>query len=71
MKFKLEIEMNNAAFIDDPNELSRILKQLGNKLEHPQWTQHSCISIGYIKNLNGNNVGEFAIYSNKSEDLLV
>ena len=71
MKFKLEIEMNNAAFIDDSNELSRILKQLANKLEQPQWTQHSSISIGYIKDLNGNNVGEFAIYSNKSEDLLV
>lgn len=49
-KIKIEIETGNAAFKDDPNETSRILRELADKLEEgktPTW----------LIDANGNTVG--------------
>lgn len=55
MKFKCEIDMNNAAFEDNPNfELSRILRSIA------QETVCDCTS-GTIRDSNGNKVGGYSI----------
>ena len=49
-KIRIEIETSNAAFKDDPNETSRILRELADKLEEgkkPTW----------LIDANGNTVG--------------
>ena len=49
-KIRIEIETSNAAFRDDPNETSRILRELADKLEEgkkPTW----------LIDANGNTVG--------------
>ena len=49
-KIKIEIETSSAAFRDDPNETSRILRELADKLEEgkmPTW----------LIDANGNTVG--------------
>lgn len=59
MKFTLSINMDNAAFEDNPGaEISRILKQLVNRFEHkPFWSVYS----GGLFDMNGNMVGTFEI----------
>jgi hypothetical protein len=52
----IKVQMDNAAFQDDPGELSRILGDLAIKLSH----ETAFISVGYARPLldvNGNKVG--------------
>lgn len=51
--FKLDIELGNAAFEDDAGELSRILKELAEKLED------GSTEDGFVRDLNGNKVGTY------------
>lgn len=53
---KLKIEMENQAFSEDANyEVSRILKELADKIENRG------IDTYVLHDINGNNVGEFEI----------
>ena len=55
MDFKLEINMDNAAFTEYPEEeLSRILADAGNKITDGHTSAH-------IYDINGNNVGNWEI----------
>lgn len=57
MKFKCEIDMNNAAFEDNPSvELSRILRSIAVEVECDY-------TSGNILDFNGNKVGKFSITS--------
>jgi hypothetical protein len=55
MKFKLEIDMDNSAFQDNPNELSEILADLAGLLKHRKFND------GFIKDSNGNTVGSWSV----------
>lgn len=52
--------MTNQVFIDDPNELSRLLRKLANQLEQTDWEPHE-VDHGVIIELNGNKVGDWKI----------
>ena len=55
MKFKCEIDMNNAAFEEDPDgELPRILGEMLSKIK-------SGFPSGVLMDSNGNKVGKFSI----------
>ena len=58
MSFKLKIATDSAAFTDDgndgKNEISRILREIANKLE-------SGCDGGPIRDVNGNKVGEWSM----------
>ena len=54
MKLTLEITMDNAAFEDDPQELSRILSKLAEQADHDPHTRP-------VFDINGNTVGRFTI----------
>lgn len=57
MKFKCEIDMDNAAFEDNPSvELSRILRSIAVEVECDY-------TSGNIRDFNGNKVGKFSITS--------
>ena len=62
MKAVIHINMDNAAFqeFDDPSqELARILRQLGNKVNH-----NTILSVGWslpVFDINGNDVGYLGI----------
>lgn len=60
MNYQLTIQINtdNAAFEDKEEEISRLLKEVSRKIENG-------ISSGNLKDLNGNNVGNFDL--NESE----
>lgn len=59
MKFKCEIQMDNAAFVDDPFELERILVKIAKQITAPPLRDlpfgNRCMDV------NGNCVGEWAI----------
>ena len=60
MNFKIEINMDNAAF--KPNhesELRRILMDIANKISTTTSPQN-----GNCRDLNGNTVGKWSIYKN-------
>jgi len=46
--------VDNAAFVDDPYEVSRILKKVGSQID-------SGVRDGIIRDVNGNKVGGFSI----------
>ena len=55
MKATIHIEMDNAAFEDDPGvELARILRETARKIEEGYWA-------GQCYDINGNQVGNFDI----------
>lgn len=51
--FELNIELENAAFEDDSSELSRILKELADKLDQ------GSTEPGSVRDINGNKVGTY------------
>lgn len=53
MKFKCEIDMNNAAF-DDRGELVRVLREVACEIKYER-------TSGTIRDSNGNKVGEYSI----------
>jgi hypothetical protein len=55
MKFSLRIDMGNAAFEDDPGELSRILERLARELREER---HRPGDRYRLADINGNTVGE-------------
>ena len=55
MKCKIEIKMDNAAFVDDPGELCRILSYLACDLQRIDRTEKP--DRRQIVDVNGNNVG--------------
>ena len=56
--FRLEVTCDNAAFDDPGPELARILREAADKLESDL---HSCRWFQTIRDVNGNNVGQFAL----------
>ena len=64
MKFQIEIDMNNAAFIDSPNliELNRILVDLTEKIDRfAEDHMNLYESSSYLIDINGNTVGFWKI----------
>ena len=67
MKFRCEIEMDNAAFSDDPlMELSKLLSNLLFKFEkeeglYPLHPLPSKLKEGIFRDYNGNKVGSYTI----------
>lgn len=55
MKIKIEINMDNAAFEDNPNELTEILANIGNRVG---W--HN-LKEGTVRDSNGNVVGTYKV----------
>jgi hypothetical protein len=53
MNFFIKIQGGNAAFSDNPGELTRIIRECAGKIDKGQWT-------GKLADINGNMVG---IYS--------
>lgn len=58
MKIVINIRTENAAFQENPHELSRILHKLADKLQDPN-ASDSCLMDGSVmlKDINGNTVG--------------
>jgi len=54
MKAELTVEMDNAAFEDNPFELSRILRELADTLENDEIKAGKSFAL---RDLNGNKVG--------------
>jgi len=54
MKFKLNFNMDNAAFGDPDLEIARILHEIADKVERG-------IQGGPVRDINGNNVGAWTI----------
>jgi Txe/YoeB family toxin of Txe-Axe toxin-antitoxin module len=58
MNFKIEINMDNAAFqLNHESELQRILMDIANKISTTTLPQN-----GNCRDLNGNTVGKWSIY---------
>lgn len=59
MKVSIEIKMNNAAFEENPAELSRILRKLANDLDDPSEPDGYIQMDGSLslRDINGNRVG--------------
>ena len=61
MRLSIEIDMDNAAFEDDPGELGRILRDGSERvdlhLEHAPDTTFSC----KLRDINGNTVGSVSL----------
>jgi hypothetical protein len=57
VKFTTKIDMGNAAFADDPNELARLLHNLARFVEGAADSPRE----GHIYDVNGNRVGEWKI----------
>jgi hypothetical protein len=55
MKLKIEIDMDNSAFEDNPNELSEILADLAGSLKYRKFND------GSIRDSNGNTVGSWSV----------
>jgi hypothetical protein len=51
-RVEISIDMNHSAFVDYPNELSRILHDLSERYKHGELNDHP------IKDFNGNFVGQ-------------
>lgn len=58
MKFKLEINMDNAAFEDD-SEIKRIMDDMAKKISHGYPLR--CWDKGVIYDINGNKVGTWEV----------
>jgi hypothetical protein len=56
-KFRLTIDMDNAAFEDDPGELARCLRDVASLVAPGKEWQH-----GNVRDINGNTVGTFKVY---------
>ena len=64
MKFRCEIEMDNAAFSDDPlMELSKLLSNLLFKFEKEEglYPKPNQLKEGIFRDYNGNKVGSYTI----------
>lgn len=59
MRFKLEIDMGNAAFEDGPHELARILSELAARLEGRGVDRPG--DSGGLMDFNGNKVGTWKV----------
>ena len=55
-RFTLCVRMDNAAFEDDPSELSRILRMLADRFQN----FGSCREDGNVADYNGNRVGSYS-----------
>lgn len=56
MRFTLTIDMNNAAFQDDPGELERCIQWVAGRVAPGnEWSK------GNVRDINGNTVGTFEI----------
>lgn len=58
MKATMTVQMDNAAFADDPMELVRILRELADKLEKNGGITERFV----VMDVNGNKVGSLDIY---------
>lgn len=56
MEYRITIDLDNAAFEDNPNELARILESLA----EPTYNHHEAYT-GPLKDINGNTVGQAEI----------
>ncbi len=66
MKSKIEIDMNNSAFAEEPTiELARIFRILAREIEYLPWEQADNIKAFDI---NGNSVGVLEITEGETED---
>ena len=54
MKFTMEVKMDNAAFVDDPTELTRILQGVTDRVA-------AGFDEGFCVDINGNTVGRFEV----------
>jgi len=54
MKFKIEFGMDNAAFEEQAEEVSRILTETAHKVRHGE-------DFGNIRDINGNRIGEWSL----------
>ncbi len=61
MKFKTEIDLDNAAFIDNSNELSNALEEIAIKVGEISYLNTAGGFNGIIKDSNGNTVGVWTI----------
>jgi hypothetical protein len=52
MNFIIKIVGGNAAFTDNPDELTRIIRECAKKIDNGQWT-------GKLMDTNGNTVGMY------------
>ena len=52
MNFVLKVVGGNAAFADNPGELTRIIRECTKKIDNGQWT-------GKLMDINGNTVGVY------------
>ena len=68
MQLTITIDMDNAAFEDDPEEVGRILKVAGDKVER---------SLGYapdadfsckLQDINGNTVGSASLITDPADE---
>lgn len=67
MRLEIELELDNAAFQDSPDEVKRILSELAEVLPFPP---HATRLPGGVYNLhdsNGNHVGEAVIVNEDDE----
>lgn len=55
----IEINTTNQAFIDNPNELSKILAKLADKLAANRIDEQEAIQGVALRDSNGNTVGTF------------
>ena len=58
MELTIKINLNNAAFQDDPGELGRILRELADKTDRFTLTPEMTPTI---RDINGNSVGQVIV----------
>jgi hypothetical protein len=59
VRFVLEVNLDNAAFVDDPTELARILREVA---DSPDIASPGCRTEGVkVRDINGNTVGVWEI----------
>lgn len=61
MKFKAEIDLDNAAFIDNSNELPNILEEITIKVGEISYLNTAGGFNGIVKDSNGNTIGIWTI----------
>jgi hypothetical protein len=60
MTATITINMDNAAFTDNPDELRRIFDEIKERLDY--WSEFDGIPVEYpIHDINGNKVGQWSI----------
>ena len=60
-EFTMTVNLDNAAFEDDPSELVRIIKKVARMVEDGQ-------EGNFLNDINGNKVGSFLIEKDEDED---